>query len=182
MVVKFPTLLTGYCMMMKYSISPVIISRIFFANRKSIMLWFMITYWMKRRKMITITKGLNYVPKNIGNLVYKQKFARDNKLDIIYDGPYEIMRKINNLCYQIRLCENEKAPLILANVRQLKPFIDENPEISTAVKTRQMIKNLAKEDQSVTRARRRVLQDDDNYLDDAHLDWLLNGNISTEIP
>jgi hypothetical protein len=72
--------------------------------------------------------------------------------------------------------------LILANVRQLKPFIDENVEISTAVKTRQMIKDLAKEDQSVTRARRRVVQDDDNYLDDAHLDWLLNGHISTEIP
>jgi hypothetical protein len=45
-----------------------------------------------------------------------------------------------------------------------------------------MIKDLAKEDQSVAKARRRVIQDDDNYLDDAHLDWLLNGNISTEIP
>src|SRR3984957_7002994 len=125
MVVRFPTLLTGYCMMMKYSIPPVIISRIFFANRKSIMLWFMITYWMKRRKIksITINQRFKLRTYDIGNLVYKQKFARDNKLDIIYDGPYEIMRKINNLCYQIRLCDNEKAPLNLANVRQLKPFI-----------------------------------------------------------
>ena len=64
--------------------------------------------------------------------------------------------------------------MILANVRQLKPFIDENLDISTAVKTRQMIKNLAKEDQSVTRARRRVVQDDDNYLDDYNIDWLFN--------
>ena len=57
---------------------------------------------------------------NVGDLVYKKKSRdkRKNKLDVLYEGPYTIQKKINNLCYQVKLTNSDTAPLVLANIRQ----------------------------------------------------------------
>ncbi|HVW99996.1 MAG TPA: DDE-type integrase/transposase/recombinase [Candidatus Babeliaceae bacterium] len=106
----------------------------------------------------------------IGDLVYKIKNNRKNKLEPLYEGPYVILKKINDLCYQIRLADSDKAPMALANVRQLKPFVDDNLKIETAVTANQKIDDIMKEFRSIVKLRKPIGKDD--YLTDAEIDLL----------
>src|ERR1700722_8654146 len=90
----------------------------------------------------------------VGSYVYKIHHNNRNKLNILYDGPYEIIKKINDLCYQIKLVDNENAPSLLVNVRQLKPFISPKDDIINADKAYRTIQDIVKEFKSITSAQR----------------------------
>ena len=109
----------------------------------------------------------------VGDLVYKVKNDRKNKLDILYEGPYIIMKKINDLCYEIRLLDSDKAPLVLVNIRQLKPFINESDQIETANSANNTIDDIMKEFRSMVKLRKPIEKDD--YLTDAEFDAMING-------
>jgi hypothetical protein len=109
---------------------------------------------------------------NVGDLVYKAKNARQNKLEQLYDGPYTVKKRINDLCYMVQLTDMETSPLILANIRQLKPFIQLRSDIKTAAKANKEISDIMKDFDSTVDHRKPISQDD--YLDDEDLDLLLN--------
>jgi hypothetical protein len=108
----------------------------------------------------------------IGDMVYKIKSARRNKLDVLYEGPYVIQKRINDLCYQIRLADSDKAPIVLANIRQLKPFIDRDAKIETAATANKKIDDIMKEFRSIVKLRKTIEADD--YLTDAEFDAIMN--------
>ena len=108
----------------------------------------------------------------IGDMVYKIKSARRNKLDVLYEGPYVIQKRINDLCYQIRLADSDKAPIVLANIRQLKPFIDRDAKIETAATANKKIDDIMKEFRSIVKLRKPIEADD--YLTDAEFDAIMN--------
>lgn len=108
----------------------------------------------------------------IGDMVYKLKPSRQNKLDVLYEGPYIVQKKINNLCYQLRLADSDKAPLVLANIRQLRPFTDRDTKIETADAANRKIEDIMKEFRSVVKLRKPIEADD--YLTDAEYDALYN--------
>jgi hypothetical protein len=103
---------------------------------------------------------------DIGNLVYKLQEGTRNKLEILYDGPYEVMKKINDLCYQIKLADVENSPLLLVNIRQLKPYI-QNAEDGKS------INEVVKEFKSIVTARKPIRLED-NAMSDADFDMIYN--------
>jgi len=109
---------------------------------------------------------------DIGDLVYKMKNRRQNKLDVLYEGPYVIQKKINDLCYQIRLEDSDTAPLVLVNIRQLKPYINQHTNIETAESANRAIDDIMKEFRNVVKLRKPIEADD--YLTDAQFDALMN--------
>lgn len=109
---------------------------------------------------------------DVGDLVYKAKYTRKNKLEPLYEGPYVIVKKINDLCYQIKLRDNDLAPLLLANIRHLKPFIDESEKIIDATQARNTIDDIMKEFNSISQYRRPITHDD--FMSDAEFDLIYN--------
>lgn len=107
---------------------------------------------------------------NVGDLVYKMKSKnqRKNKLDLLYEGPYTIQKKINNLCYQMKLTDSETAPLVLANVRQLKPYINADMVIHDASSATKAIDDIMKEFREIVKLRKPI--DTSDYLTDAEID------------
>ncbi|HVX01066.1 MAG TPA: RNase H-like domain-containing protein, partial [Candidatus Babeliaceae bacterium] len=109
---------------------------------------------------------------NIGDLVYKARYTRKNKLTPLYEGPYTVIKKINDLCYQIKLADNDLAPTLLVNIRQLKPFIDANKRITTADEARKSIDEVMRDFNSAVQYRHPISQDD--FMSDAEIDLILN--------
>jgi transposase InsO family protein len=111
---------------------------------------------------------------DIGDMVYKKKYKskKKNKLTPLYEGPYVIIKKINDLCYQIKLADNDLAPSLLVNIRYLKPFIEESPVIKDAKMARKTIDQIMQEFDSIVQYHRPISKDD--YMTDADLDLLLS--------
>jgi hypothetical protein len=107
---------------------------------------------------------------NVGDLVYKMKskYQRKNKLDLLYEGPYTIVKKINNLCYQMKLTDSETAPLVLANIRQLKPYINVEVVVHDATSANKTIDDIMKEFREIVKLRKPIEASD--YLTDAEFD------------
>jgi len=128
---------------------------------------------MKQKNEIYNTDNNDKVRNyDIGDLVYKMKNRRQNKLDVLYEGPYVIQKKINDLCYQIRLEDSDTAPLVLVNIRQLKPYINQHTNIETAESANRAIDDIMMEFRNVVKLRKPIEADD--YLTDAQFDALMN--------
>ncbi|MGH2613326.1 MAG: DDE-type integrase/transposase/recombinase, partial [Rhabdochlamydiaceae bacterium] len=110
----------------------------------------------------------------VGDMVYKARYKKKNKLFPVYEGPYVIIKKINDLCYQIKLADNDLAPLLLVNIRHLKPFVSVAEEVRTAKEARKSIDEVMREFHSIMQQRRPISQED--YMTDAELDFMLNND------
>ena len=68
--------------------------------------------------------------------------------------------------------DSDTAPLILVNIRQLKPYINQHANIETAESANRTIDDIMKEFRNVVKLRKPIEADD--YLTDAEFDALMN--------